>query len=66
MVPATPSVSIYAKHGYPSGVFWEVLFRGKVSDQKGQGTPASLGPGSTTLLSVTTESFQDTCLRTLM
>lgn len=49
----------------PSSVFWEVIFHRKVSHQWGQGTPASVGPGSDTLLSVTTESLQDTCLELL-
>lgn len=65
MVPVTPSARTAAEHGCPSSVFWEALFHGKFSHRKGQGTPASLCPRSATLLSVTTESLQDTCLGAL-
>lgn len=63
--PVASSLSIYTKHGCSSGVFWKVLFHGKVSCRKGQGTPVCLGHISTTSLTATNESLQDTCLRTL-
>ena len=64
IVPVTPSTSVCARHGCPSSLLWEALFHGKVSHGKGQGTAASAGAGRTALLSVTTESLQDTCLGT--
>lgn len=66
MAPVTPSASIYAEPGCPSSMFWEVLFHGKVSHEKGQATPASVSPEGTTLLSVTAESLQDACLGMLV